>query len=334
MEACRVVIVTYQGVQSLDVAGPLEVFAGAGRAATACGGDGSYLVQVASVGGGMVRSESGLSLGSEELRDIQGPLGLLVLPGGGGVDEACRDEELRHEVTRLASETSRLATVCSGTLLAAACGLLEGRRVTTHWSRATQLAAEHPRIEVDADAIYIHDGDVWTSAGVTTGIDLALALVEHDLGADVAQLVARWLVMFLHRPGGQSQFSPPIWTPRAERPSVRQAQELVDASPGAEHSVTSLARAAAMSPRHFARVFATEVGETPARYVESVRIDAARRELETSEDTVEVIAERLGFGTAETMRRSFQRRLHVSPDDYRQRFCTSVANSQPTTKEQ
>ena len=127
MEACRVVIVTYQGVQSLDVAGPLEVFAGAGRAATACGGDGSYLVQVASVGGGMVRSESGLSLGSEELRDIQGPLGLLVLPGGGGVDEACRDEELRHEVTRLASETSRLATVCSGTLLAAACGLLEGR---------------------------------------------------------------------------------------------------------------------------------------------------------------------------------------------------------------
>jgi len=161
---------------------------------------------------------------------------------------------------------------------------------------------------------------VWTSAGVTAGIDLALALVDDDHGTEVAQTVARWLVMFLHRPGGQTQFAAPVWVPRAERSTVRAVQALVEAAPGGDHRLPALAAAAAMSVRHFSRVFAHEVGETPGRYVERVRVEAARHDLETTDDSLDTIARRCGFGTAETMRRSFHRRLSVAPDAYRQRF--------------
>ncbi len=170
--------------------------------------------------------------------------------------------------------------MCSGAFLGAAAGLLEGRRVTTHWARAHQLADEYPALTVDADPIYIRDGKYWSSAGVTAGIDLALALVQEDLGVDVAQTVARWLVMFLHRPGGQTQFASPVWVPRAERSTVRAVQTLVEAAPGGDHRLPALAAAAAMSVRHFTRVFTAEVGETPSRFVERTRLEAARRELE------------------------------------------------------
>ena len=162
---------------------------------------------------------------------------------------------------------------------AAAAGLLDGRRVTTHWARADRLAASIPALEVDADPIYLRDGKYWTSAGVTAGIDLALALVEEDLGVEVAQTVARWLVMFLHRPGGQTQFASPVWVPRAERSTVRAVQTLVESAPAATTALPALAAAAAMSVRHFTRVFTAEVGETPGRFVERVRLEAARREL-------------------------------------------------------
>jgi transcriptional regulator GlxA family with amidase domain len=218
-----------------------------------------------------------------------------------------------------------VATVCSGTFLAAQAGLLDGRTVTTHWARAASLAAEFPTTTVDADPIYRRDGNVWTSAGVTAGIDLALALVEDDLGSDVAQNVARWLVMFLHRPGGETQFAAPVWTRRADRQAVRAAQSAIDAAPGADHRVPALAAAAAMSPRHFTRLFTEEVGESPGRYVEQVRIEAARRQLESSTDTLDVIAQTCGFGTAETLRRAFHRRLGVAPDSYRHRFRRSIA---------
>ena len=217
----------------------------------------------------------------------------------------------------------RVATVCSGTFLAAEAGLLTGRRVTTHWARASELAEAYPDVTVDADPIYIHHGKVWSSAGVTAGIDLSLALVEEDCGIAVAQTVARWLVMFLHRPGGQTQFASPVWVPRAERSTIRAVQTLIEAAPDGDHRLPALAAAAAMSVRHFTRVFTDEVGETPARFVERVRIETARNELETTTDTLDRIAARCGFGSAETLRRVFQRRLGVSPDAYRRRFFTA-----------
>jgi transcriptional regulator GlxA family with amidase domain len=213
--------------------------------------------------------------------------------------------------------------VCSGAFLGAAAGLLEGRRVTTHWARAGQLREAYPGLTVDPDPIYIRDGKYWSSAGVTAGIDLSLALVQEDLGVDVAQTVARWLVMFLHRPGGQTQFASPVWVPRAERSTVRAVQTLVEAAPGGDHRLPALAAAAAMSVRHFSRVFTAEVGETPSRFVERTRLEAARRELETTGDTLDVVAARCGLGSAETLRRVFHRHLGTSPDAYRRRFRTA-----------
>jgi transcriptional regulator GlxA family with amidase domain len=223
-------------------------------------------------------------------------------------------------VTDLAHRADRTITICSGAFVAAAAGLLDGRRVTTHWARADALARRFPSVDVDDDPIYIHDGDIWTSAGVTAGIDLALGVVEHDHGAEVAQTVARWLVMFLRRPGGQSQFAAPVWAERAELEPIRQAQDLIDAAPGDDHRIAVLAARVGMSERHFTRRFTEQVGATPAQYIASVRVEAARRALETTADTTDVIASRCGFGTAETMRRTFARRLSTSPDQYRRRF--------------
>ncbi len=321
-----VVIVGYPGVQSLDVTGPFEVFAGARRAARSFDIDGGYDVQLVAAEGEPVTSESGLTLTAGSLPPRGTRIDTLLLPGGSGVAGARRSPPLVDWIRRTGPRARRVATVCSGAFLAAEAGLLDGRRVTTHWARAAELAADYPSVTVDADPIYVRDGSVWSSAGVTAGIDLALALVEDDLGTDVAQLIARWLVMFLHRPGGQSQFATPVWVRRAARSPVREAQTRVESAPGDDHRVAALAAAASMSERHFTRVFAAEVGETPSRFVERVRTEAARRELESTGDTLDVIAARCGFGTAETLRRTFRRRLHTSPDAYRRRFATA-----PTT---
>jgi transcriptional regulator GlxA family with amidase domain len=316
----HVVIVSFAGVQSLDVVGPFEVFAGATRAARALRRRGGYRVTLASTDGEPVRAESGVGLTTVRLPDPHERIDTLVLPGGDGAQHARDDQRLMEWIAAAAPGSRRVATVCTGAFLAAEAGLLDGRRVTTHWARARQLAAEFPGIEVDADPIYIRDGKYWTSAGVTAGIDLALALVQDDLGVEAAQMVARWLVMFLHRPGGQTQFASPVWVPRAERSTVRAVQALVEAAPGGDHRLPVLAAAAAMSVRHFARVFRAEVGDTPGRFVERVRLEAARLELETTDATLDVVAARCGFGTAETLRRAFQRRLTVAPDAYRRRF--------------
>jgi transcriptional regulator GlxA family with amidase domain len=320
MDARRVVIMAFPGLQALDAVGPCEVFSGATRAAAALGRDEGYQVTLTSTDGSTVRTESGLGLCTGALPGSGDAIDTLVLPGGNGVEQARRDPALIDWVAECAPRCRRVATVCSGTVLAAAAGLLDGRRVTTHWARAARLAEEFPALTVDPEPIYIRDGQFWTSAGVTAGIDLALALVEDDLGTDVAQTVARWLVMFLHRPGGQTQFAAPVWVPRAERSSVRAVQRRIERAPGEDHRLPVLAGAAAMSVRHFARVFHEEVGETPGRFVEQVRLETARRELETTDATLDVVAERCGFGTAETMRRVFHRRLNVSPDAYRRRF--------------
>jgi len=327
-----VVIVAYPGVLSLDVAGPFEVFAGARRAAEALGSSASYAVTLVSSGGGPVPTESGLVLDTSPLAAADASPDTLLLPGGGGVGAACDDPGLVDWVVEAAPVARRLATVCSGAFLAARAGLLDGRRVTTHWARADELARRYPAVEVDPDPIYVRDGRVWSSAGVTAGIDLALALVEDDLGADVSQLIARWLVMFVHRPGGQTQFATPVWTPRANRSAVRDAQIRVDSDPGGDHRVAALAEEAALSERHFARLFTSEVGETPSRYVERVRTEAARHQLESTSDTLEVIAVRCGFGTSETLRRTFQRRLHCSPDAYRHRFGRRLPTPSPRSE--
>ena len=192
---------------------------------------------------------------------------------------------------------------------------------TTHWASADQLAREFPSIVVDPDPIFVRSSaKVWTAAGVTAGIDLALSLVEEDHGTDVAQTVARWLVLHLRRPGGQTQFAAPVWVARAKREPIRAVQDAIDAEPGGAHSICDLARRVEMSPRHFTRVFTDEVGEAPGAYVERVRTEAARRQLEQTDDTVVAIAARCGFGTAETMRRNFIRRIGVPPDHYRKTF--------------
>jgi len=335
MRERHVVVIAYPGVQPLDAIGPIEVFAGATRVARALGRDGSYRVTLASTDGQVVRSQSGVGLATVSLPDVGPPHGeridTLLLAGGDGVHEARQDARLVAWITDAAPRCRRVATVCTGTFLGAQTGLLNGRRVTTHWASAERLATEFGDLSVDADPIYIRDGKYWTSAGVTAGIDLALALVQEDLGVEVAQTVARWLVMFLHRPGGQTQFASPVWVRRAERSTVRAVQTLVESAPGGDHRVPNLAAAAAMSVRHFTRVFTAEVGETPGRFVERVRLEAARVDLETTNDTLDVIAARCGFGTAESLRRVSRRRLGVAPDAYRRRFRTMTRET--TTRE-
>lgn len=314
--ARKVVIVGYPGVQALDVVGPHDVFTGAALLT-----EGGYDVVLASAGGQAVTTPTGLAFVAAPLPDPGGPIDTVVLPGGGGVDAARSDADLIGWIKDVAGTARRVVTVCTGAFLAAEAGLLDGQRVTTHWAFAGRLAREFPAIHVDADPIFIRSSDtVWTAAGVTAGIDLALSLVEDDHGTELAQTVARWLVLYLRRPGGQTQFAAPVWMPRAKRNSIRAVQEAIEAEPGGEHSIDELARRAAMSPRHFTRVFTAEVGEAPGQYVERIRTEAARRQLEETDDTVVAIATRCGFGTAETMRRNFLRRVGIPPDQYRKAF--------------
>jgi transcriptional regulator GlxA family with amidase domain len=318
----RIVIVAFPGVQALDVTGPFEVFVGAARVVAADLGDAAraYTVELVSPGGALLQTESGMLLGTAPLPDPTASIDTLILPGGTGSQTARHDAGLISWIRTAATHSRRLVTVCSGTFLAAEAGLADGRTVTTHWARARQLAEEYPDVDVDADPIYICDGRLWSSAGVTAGIDLSLALVEQDHGTETAQMVARWLVMFLRRPGGQTQFAAPVWMPRAERSTIRVVQAHIEDHPDHDHSVAVLAERAAMSPRHFTRVFSAQVGEAPGHYVERVRTETARRMLEDTTHTVAVVAQQCGFGSAETLRRIFVKRLGTPPDQYRRRF--------------
>jgi transcriptional regulator GlxA family with amidase domain len=312
----KVVIVGFSGVQALDVVGPYDVFTGASLLT-----DGGYDVVLASIDGQPIATGTGLGFVGAPLPDPADQIDTVVLPGGGGVDAARQNADLVAWIKAAAATARRVVTVCTGAFLAAEAGLLDGCRATTHWAFADRLAAEFPAIEVDPDPIFVRTSDtVWTAAGVAAGIDLSLSLVEDDHGTETAQTVARWMVLYLRRPGGQTQFAAPVWVPRAKRVCIREVQEAIEAQPGAAHSIGDLARRATMSPRHFTRVFTDEVGEAPGHYVERVRTEAARRQLEETDDTVVAIAARCGFGTAETMRRNFIRRIGVSPDQYRKTF--------------
>src|SRR4051794_19356977 len=314
----RVVILAFPGVQPLDVIGPAEVFAGA----DALAGGGAYTVEVVAREPGpiAVRSSGYGIVPKTTTGKCRGPIDTLVVAGGFGVATAEDDPELIRWIRSAARRSRRITSVCSGSFLLARAGLLEGKTCTTHWASTAQLAELHPELTVDPNPIFVRDGNVWTSAGVTSGMDLSLALVEEDLGRDVAAEVARWLVLFLQRPGGQAQFSSHLSAQLAERRPLRELQSWIADNLDDDLRVETLAERAAMSPRNFARFFRREIGLTPAAYVEELRVERARQLLEDSADPVDAISVRCGFGTPETMRRAFARRVGVSPAQYRSRF--------------
>ncbi|MFF3348358.1 GlxA family transcriptional regulator [Streptomyces sp. NPDC002779] len=308
-----VLLILFDGVQSLDVTGPLEVFTGAEHQAP-----GTYHIRTASLDGGPVRTSSGLTLVPDtSLADAPAPHTLLV-PGGQGTRGP--DPRLTAWLREHGPRAERLVSVCTGAILLAEAGLLDGRRVTTHWAYCAKLARDHPAIDVDPDPVYVRDGPVATSAGVTAGIDLALALVEEDLGRDTALTIARYLVVFLRRPGNQAQFSAQLAAQTARREPLRDVQQWITEHPAEDLTVEALAARAGLSPRHFARAFRAETGTTPGRFVDRVRLEHARRLLEDTAAGVEEISRASGYGTPEAMRRAFLKALGTAPAEYRRRF--------------
>jgi transcriptional regulator GlxA family with amidase domain len=341
--------VAYDGVQVLDVTGPHEVFSMANRfvtdppASTGLrrreGAEAPYDIEIVARApdlGDAVRTSSGLRLGIDRRIDrdpgrLDEGIDTVIVVGGQGTEAAATDPDLRAWLQAVGPDCRRVASVCSGAFVLAAAGLLDGRRATTHWAECALLDALFPAVTVDPDPIFVRDGNVVTSAGVTAGIDLALALVEDDLGRDLALAVSRWLVMFVQRPGGQSQFSSQLAAQLADRQPLRDLQGWIADHLDGDLSVGALAGRVAMSPRHFARVFRAEVGVTPAQYVEQQRVELARRLLETTDRSIEQIAGDAGFGTVETLQRSFRRRAGTTPRDYRRHFTrpTGGTHAQP-----
>ncbi|TMR96888.1 GlxA family transcriptional regulator [Nonomuraea basaltis] len=311
----RILIVVFPGFQLLDLAGPADVFATAGLLAP-----GGYRVEVVAVRAGAVPAGNGVEVTAGALGEVTGPIDTLMVAGGPSVPEHLGDGELIGGIAALARAAGRVASVCNGAFLLAEAGLLDHRRATTHWLAAGELQSRYACVEVDADPLYIEDGNVWTSAGVLSGVDLALALVARDHGHALARDVARGLVVYLHRPGGQSQFSTPMraMTPRSE--PLRELQAYIDANPAADLSVPGLALRAGMSERHFSRVFTQQTGLSPGRYVERSRADAARRLLEVTDHPLDTVARESGLGTAETLYRVFRRHWRISPGDHRRGF--------------
>ncbi len=315
--ATDVVLVVFPGIQGLDLCGPAEVFAAANDELDRE----AYRIRVVAHTTGAHPTTGGVQVVADEaIADVHGPIDTLLVTGGDGTPAAAADDHLVAEVRRVASRSRRVASVCSGAFILAQAGLLDGRRATTHWKVCELLADLFPRVEVDPEPIYVRDGNVWTSAGVTAGMDLALALVEDDHGREVALAIARRLVLFLRRPANQSQFSAALASQLAERDGIREAQRFVTEHPEADCSVAALSDLAHMSERNFARCFTAEVGTTPFRYVEQVRLETARRLLEETGHGVDWVAGAAGFGTSETMRRTFLRHLRTSPTEYRRRF--------------
>ena len=316
----RVIIAIFPGVQTLDVTGPAEVF----RAATLLKPPG-YDVTIAATSKGPLKTSTVSFIPDARLVDCTGPIDTLVVAGGTGTRHAEEDDTLVGWIEDAAKRSRRVTSVCTGAFLLARAGLLDGRRATTHWASCADLAERYPAVTVEPDPIFVRDGNVATSAGVTAGMDLALALVEEDLGRETALAAARWLVLFLQRPGGQAQFSAQLAAQRADRAPLRDLQAWIPDHLHEDLSIPALARRAGMSDRNFARAFRRETGMTPGAHVEAARVERARIALETGELAVEAIARQAGFGTVETMRRAFRRQVGVSPIDYRDRFRRQAA---------
>lgn len=325
--------VAYPGVELIDLCGPLDVFKHADwRVRTTCNLDTPvYRLEVFAAQAGPVLTSTGLAIvAGQAFGTVDVEIDTLILPGiadsADKVVEAFQDPALIGWLRAMAPRVRRLVSVCTGAFLLAASGLLDGRRVTTHWGFSQRLSRDYPTIKVEPDQIFVRDGAIYTSGGITAGIDLALALVEEDFGREVASQVARGMVMFLKRPGSQSQFSSFLSAEAVNHRDIRELQAWIVANPGADLSVEAIAERVAMSPRNFARTFQKETGVTPAKFVEQARLENARCKLLQATSPIEAIAEQCGFGNAERMRRSFQRMLRVSPQDYRTRFRSTAVN--------
>jgi transcriptional regulator GlxA family with amidase domain len=316
----QVLVVAFDGFQLLDLAGPVEVL----RGATRLGAAPPYVTRVAAPRGRRLRSESGVTLEADvalaTVADRHEELDTLLVVGGDGTRVWRHDEDFVADLAAVAGRARRVCSVCTGAWLLAAAGLLDGYEATTHWSSCDALAEHHPAVQVRPDRIYVRDRDRWTSAGVTAGVDLALALVDDDHGAELTHAVAAWLVVFARRPGGQSQFSTQLRAQAATTPSIADLQRWLPDHLDEPLTVERLAERVRMSPRTFARCFARETGTTPAAFVEALRVETARRLLETTDLTIGAVAEHVGIRHPETLHRAFQRRLGTTPDRYRQHF--------------
>ncbi|HEY0984959.1 GlxA family transcriptional regulator [Schlesneria sp. T3-172] len=317
----RIVFLAFRDVVLLDLIGPWEVLY---LANVLTGGKTPpYELELVSGDNSMeILSCGGISVGSHRMaRNCRGAIDTLIVPANGMSGETQPSARSLKIVQGLAERSRRVVSICGGAMLLASAGLLNGKRATTHWLVAGELAARFPEVVVEPDSIYVKDGNVYTSAGVTAGIDLALALVEEDLGRAIALKCAKHLVMFIRRPGGQSQFSATLESQQTERNVINELIAWATDNPAGDLSVEGMSVRAHMSLRNFSRVFRSEVGQTPAAFVEKLRVEAARRRLEETDQPLEVIAKQCGFGSADSMRRSFQRVMKVAPSDYRQRFC-------------
>jgi transcriptional regulator GlxA family with amidase domain len=323
----RVTFVVFEGLQILDLTGPLEVFSAVNRRAPqrVPRARPPYVTEVVSSDGRPVRASCGLEIAADRAAGAgREPIDTLVVVGGPGTVDALGDPHLIEWIGRAARRSRRVTSVCTGAFLLAEAGLLDGRRATTHWSQCGRLAARYPSVTVETDPIFVRDENVWTSAGVTAGIDLALRLVEEDHDPAVARDIARWLVMFVQRPGGQAQFSTQLAAQKPQRSALGELESWIPDHLGEDLSVSALAQRTGMSTRNFARAFRGEVGITPAAYVEAVRVEAARRLLETTARGLPDVAGACGFGTVETMHRSFRRTVQITPGQYRHHFTHSA----------
>jgi transcriptional regulator GlxA family with amidase domain len=325
-----IAIVAMQDVQLLDVSGPLDVFA---EANVQSGGP-AYRLRIVAGAPGPIRSSSGVRLIPDHIigSAMAEPIDTLLVAGSPNAAVVRPDAHVVDWLRRTAPATRRYGSVCAGGFLLAEAGLLDGRRITTHWAVAEAFAARYPSVRVEADAIYVRDGSLRTAAGVTAGLDLALALVEEDLGRTVAMAVAAQLVMFFRRPGGQMQFSRKGEAAPAGRSALQEVQRYVAANPAADHNVAALARRMDLSARHFARLFQSEVGLTPAAWVEATRVETARRLLEDGRYTPKQVAAQCGFADADTLRRAFARNVGVTPAEYRKRYAGTANPSSVATR--
>ncbi|MET8611648.1 GlxA family transcriptional regulator [Streptomyces sp. SCPE 10] len=312
----RVAVLVHDGVKLLDVAGPAEVFG----EANLLGAD--YRITLVSTTGADVASSIGVRIAVDGGAATQPDPDTFLIPGGDVHPRTPVTRDLVEAARDLAARSGRVASVCSGAFVLGATGLLDGKRATTHWKIADRLAALHPGTRVEPDAIHVRDGTVYTSAGVTAGIDLALALVEEDHGPDLAREVARSLVVYLRRAGGQSQFSAPLQGPPPRSPALRGVVDLVTAQPAGDYSLTELAARLHLSTRHLTRLFREELGTTPARYVESIRFGIAKSLLDQGYTATQA-ASLAGFPGYESLRRVFARELSISPAAYQRRFATA-----------
>ena len=312
--AKTVAVVALPGVQLLDVSGPLDVFAQANVEA----GKEFYALKVIACQRGPIRSSSGARLLPDEIAgEGSERIDTLLVAGAPNAGKIALSPHLLKWLRTTARRSRRYGSICTGAFVLAATGLLDGYHVTTHWSAVEDLARAFPKIQIDEDALYVRDRKLRTAAGVTAGLDLALVLVEEDLGRDIAKRVAGQLVMYFKRPGGQLQFSRKGESRPIGRSVLQEVQRWVAATPDVDHSIASMAKRAGLSPRHFARLFHAEVGITPAAWVEASRVAAARSLLENGHDTPKLVASKCGFANADTLRRAFQKHIGVTPAEYR-----------------